>query len=418
MCPFDRSLHFLCVVHLLFQFTTSQLVGSITRLRKDEYNFVISISNPTKNTISILNWNTIFDPVIPLPASLVFRDDQGLPLRIATTYAMRAGITDTDFLHLLPNQTYPKSFDIRSLLQVVPEGRSGNITVALPAGFKGMSYNGTWTVPAAAAANFTVDPPRLGDFSAAGLQDISLTSRRLAMEFHFPLFDNDGLVDPKPGGALGGIEVGDSCQGLNGTSMTDALFDAGIYANAISLAAKERSSALFWNYFPSRARQTVGSVASSVQKAIKGQGPQVAVRCTDYFKTCYDNNILGLTFTPSNLGPAEIVMCPVARTLPRAPWPCSTHPGRQIGASASRVLLHLILTINSIYTDAITGSVYGSGSCQLLKNSHILATTKNPDSYAQLAMAQWGYGLGGPPYHGDPCPPTLGIVPNVQKRTS
>lgn len=418
MCPFNRSLHFLCVVHLLFQVTTSQLVGSITRWKKDQYTLVISISNPTNNTISILNWNTIFDPATPLPVSLVIRDDQRLPVRMATTYAMRAGMTDTDFHHLDPDQGYSRGFDIRSLLQVVPECRSGSITVALPAGFKGMSHTGAWTVPAAAAADLTVDPPRLGDFSAAGLQDISLTSRPLALEFSFPLFDNGGLVDPMARGPLGGIEVDDSCQGQNGTSMTDALYDAGIYANAISLAAKDRSSALFANYFLSAARQAVGRVASSVQNAINGQGPQVGVRCADILNTCYNTNILGHTFTPSNLGPAEIVMCPAARKLPRAPWPCTTHPGRQIGASASHVLLHLILTINSIFTDTITGSVYGSGSCQLLKNSHIFATAKNPDSYAQLAMAQWGYGLGGPPYDGDPCPPTLGIVPNIQKRTA
>ncbi|KAL8646865.1 MAG: hypothetical protein Q9226_006678 [Calogaya cf. arnoldii] len=335
---------------------------------------------------------------------------------MATMYGMRAGMSNTDFHELKANAVFSRTIDLRSLLQVVPEGRSGNITVALPGGFKGISHTGPWTVPVAAAAQL-VDPPQLGDYSAAGLQDISLTSRPLAVELSFPIFETDGVVDPIPRETIGGIEVRDSCQGQNGTNMTDIVFDAGIYARAISLAAKDHASALYANYFLPPARPAVGRVASSVQKAINGQGPKVNVYCADMFNLCTHNpNILGYAFTPSNLRPAEIVMCPAARKLPRASQPCSPHPGIQFGASAPHVLLHLILTINSMFTNTITGNVYGSGSCQLLKNSHIFPTARNPDSYAQLAIAQWRYGLGGPPYHGKACPPTLGIVPNIQKR--
>ena len=418
MYAFTRSsqfLYFTFVLFQLFHLTTSQLVGSITQSTQNPYELLVLIRNPTNQTISILAWNNVFDYGVPLPVSLAILDDQGHHIRMATMYAMRAGMSNTDFHHLESDAVLSRGIDLRSLIQVVPEGRSGNITVALPGGFKGTSHTENWTVPAAAMANLSADPPRLGDFSAAGLQDISLSAQRLALELNFPIFDDDGVVNPKPYDPIGGIEIDKSCPVLNGTSMADILSSTGIYANSISLAAKDRSSALFANYFLSRGRQTVQRVASSVQKAISGEGPQIGVYCLDAFSVCGRNpNILGHTFTPFNLRPAEVVMCSTARRLPRVPWPCSSHPGKQIGATATHVLLHLILTINSMFPNVITGSVYGSGSCQLLKNSHILATEKNPDSYAQLAMAQWEYGLGGRPYNGKPCPPKLGIVPNIQ----
>ncbi|KAI4270881.1 MAG: hypothetical protein LQ337_006410 [Flavoplaca oasis] len=415
MYAFTRSSQFLYFTFVLFHLTTSQLVGLIKQSSRNPHELLVLIRNPTNQTTSILAWNNVFDHEVPLPVSLAIRDDQGHHIRMATMYAMRAGMSNTDFHHLEPDAVFSRSIDLRSLIQVVPEGRSGNITVSLPGGFTGISHTANWTVPAAAMANLSADPPRLGDFSAAGLQDISLSARRLALELNFPLFADDGVVNPKPYDPLGGIEIDKSCPVLNGTSMADILSSVGIYANAISLAAKDRPSALFANYFLSRARQTVQGVALSVQKAISGKGPQIGVYCLDVSSVCGRNpNILGHTFTPSNLRPAEIVMCSTTRRLPRVSWPCSSHPGKQIGATATHVLLHLILTINSIFPNPITGSVYGSGSCQLLKNSHVLATEKNPDSYAQLAMAQWEYGLGGRPYNGKPCPPKLGIVPNIQ----
>ncbi|KAL9001237.1 MAG: hypothetical protein Q9169_000421 [Polycauliona sp. 2 TL-2023] len=414
MFPFNRSLHLLCVVQLLFHFTASQLLGSITR-SNDRYVLDISISNPTNHTISILSWNNIFDYAVFLPVSLDIRDDQGQPLRMATMYAMRAGMNDADFRRLAPKAVASRAVDLRSLLLVVPEGRSGNISLALPDSFKGVSHNGEWTVSPAAAANVAADPAKLGDFSAAGLHDISLTSKRMALELDFPLFDNDGMVDSNARAPVGPIQIGESCRDSNGTNMTDFLFDTANYAKAISLAAKDRSSAIFANYFASPARKTVATVASLVQELINGQGPQFDMYCTDPYRVCERYpNILGYTSTPSHLGTAAMVLCPVARKLPRPHQPCSSNAGRQIGASTAHVVLHLMLTINSIFKHPITGSVYGSGSCQLLKNAGPSATAKNPDSYAQLAIAQWRYGLGGPPYNGKPCPPTLGIVPSIQ----
>ncbi|KAL8673494.1 MAG: hypothetical protein Q9168_002100 [Polycauliona sp. 1 TL-2023] len=415
MYPCNPSiLYLLCVVQLLFHFVASQLLGSITRL-DNQYRLVVSISNPTNDTISILGWNNIFDSATPSPIPLVIRDDQGVPLRMATTYAMRAGMNDSDFYHLDPKAPFQRYIDLRSLLQVVPPGRSGKITVALPGGFTGMSHTGEWTPPAAAAANFTTNPPQLGDFSAAQLQDISLTSRRLTLELKFPVPSNDGIVDSIARNPLVQIQVDDSCRDRKGTDMVDALNDTANYASAISLAASDQYSSLFGNFFLSPSRGTVAAVASLAQKVISDQGPQVGLNCTDLRRICdrYPN-ILGYTTTPANLGPAEMVICPATRKLPRPAQPCSTPAGIRIGATAAYVVMHLILTINSIFTDTITGSVYGSGSCQTLKSSRIFATSKNPDSYAQLAIAQYGYGLGGPPYNGTPCPPSLGVLPNIQ----
>ncbi|KAI4245095.1 MAG: hypothetical protein L6R40_002694 [Gallowayella cf. fulva] len=409
---FSRSLRFLSIVHLLLRVTTGQLIGSVKTV-VDRYVVLVTISNPTRDTVSILNWNNVFDHIIPLPVSIVVRDKRGRSVQIPSTYAMRAGITSADFYHLGPGEDYHRTCDLRSLYEDIPTGREGNITVGLPGGFKGISHNGTWTVPSQAAANLSADPPKFGDFSAAGLQDISLTSRPMSLHFGVPLFE-DSVPATATRTPYHGIHVDtDACQAQDITRMKDALSDAGVYANALSLAANDRSSALFANYFLSIARQTVKRVASSAQTAINGQGPHVSATCIDEGYICLmsNTNILGFS---SRLPQSHIVLCPAARSLPRAPDPCSSNRGKQIGASASHVMLHLILTLDNVVGKVIAGNVYGSGSCQLLKNSYILETTGNPDSYAQLAIAQWAYGLGGPPYEGNPCPPVLGIVPNIQ----
>ncbi|KAI4175254.1 MAG: hypothetical protein LQ343_001790 [Gyalolechia ehrenbergii] len=325
---------------------------------------------------------------------------------------MRAGISDADFHHFPPGANFYIRHYLKSLVQSVPNQLHGNITVGLHWGFRGISHTGTWTVPAAAAANLTGGLPKMGDFTAAGLQDIALTSRRTSLQLGPPNYDDI----PTPVYDQDGIQVDtENCQGVDSAIMRVALIDAGIYAKALSLAAKGPSSALFSNYFLSVARPTVSRVALSAQMAIYGRGPHVSVYCTGRGNICDSStNILGHSSTPSWLGDAQIVLCPTARELPQAPLPCSKHPGVQIGATASHVMLHLVLTLSNVVGETITGNVYGSGPCQLLKGSRILRTTENPDSYAQLAIAQWAYGLGAPPYYGPKCPPPLGIVPDIQ----
>ncbi|KAL9591790.1 MAG: hypothetical protein Q9179_007367 [Wetmoreana sp. 5 TL-2023] len=416
---FFRLLRLLHVIYFLFQITTGQLTGSVGAL---DNHFIISIqiSNPTSNTISILAWNNIFDPVTDLPVSFVVRDAQEHEVQLASTYAMRAGMSDSDFHHLAPGDRFQRIFDLRQVLQNLPgaPGRqtSQTITIALQTGFKGISHPGNYAVPAAAAADLTSNPPRLGDFSAAGLQDITLTSHRISLRFDFPIFPANGTGKSSP---PDGIHLdSDNCQGQDANSLADALFDAGTYASALSLAADDQSSTVFAAFFNPPARQAVAATASSVKNAINGEGPHVDVYCTDGPDICSSNpNILGYTFTPSWLGNAYIVLCPAARSLPRAPLPCSFNPGIQIGASASHVMFHLILTLNNVVPWIMSGNVYGSGSCQQLKNAWVFDPYKNPDSYAQLAIAQWAYGLGQGGYSGPPCPPADGIVPNVLKRT-
>ncbi|KAL8724503.1 MAG: hypothetical protein Q9181_006795, partial [Wetmoreana brouardii] len=414
--PLVRLLH---VIYFLLQITTGQLTGSVTAL---DNRFIISItvSNPTSNIISILAWNNIFDPVTDLPISFVVRDAQEHEVQLASTYAMRAGMSDSDFQHLAPGDRHTRIFDLRQVLQNLPGAPSGQtsqtITIALPTGFQGISHTGEYTVPAAAAADLSSNPPQLGDFSAAGLQDITLTSRRISLQLDFPIFPTNGTGNSSP---PDGIHLdNDNCQGQDANSLADALFDAGTYASALSLAADDQSSTIFAAFFNPPARQAVGTTASSVKNAIAGKGPHVDVCCTDGPNICSSNpNILGYTFTPSWLGNAYIVPCPTARSLPRAPLPCSFNPGIQIGASASHIMFHLILTLNNVVTRIMSGDVYGSGSCQQLKNSLVFKPYKNPDSYAQLAIAQWAYGLGMGGYTGPSCPPADGIVPKVQKRT-
>ncbi|KAL8999891.1 MAG: hypothetical protein Q9188_005789, partial [Gyalolechia gomerana] len=147
--------------------------------------------------------------------------------------------------------------DLRSLVQSVPNRLHGNITVGLHGGFRGISHSGTWTVPAAAAANLTGGSPKMGHFTAAGLQGIALTSRRTSLQLGPPIYDDI----PAPVYDQDGIQVDTgNCQGVDSASMRVALIDAGIYAKALSLVAKGPSSALFSNYFFSGARPTASYI--------------------------------------------------------------------------------------------------------------------------------------------------------------
>ncbi|KAI4190044.1 MAG: hypothetical protein L6R41_001063 [Letrouitia leprolyta] len=325
---------------------------------------------------------------------------------------MRAGITDADFYHLPPESRFYFAHDLRSLAQTVPNRLHGIVSIGLPGGFRGVRHDGTWTVPAAAAANLVGDSPKLGDFTAAGLQDITLDSFRKSLN----LSAEGPKSNAAPAVPQDGLQIDqNNCKDEDQKNVTFALHDAGIYIQALSSATQGRSSTMFSNYFLSIARPTVSKVASLAQKAINGQGSRVGVYCDARENICgTSSNILGHSSTDSWFGPTQIVLCPSARRLPLAPPPCEKRPGVQISATASHVMLHLILTLNNIVEETIAGNVYGSGPCQLLKSSRILQTTENPDSYAQLAIAQWAYGLGAPMYFGTPCPPPFGVVPDIQ----
>ncbi|KAL8647514.1 MAG: hypothetical protein Q9210_005516 [Variospora velana] len=414
------SLRLLCIIITLsfLHLTTSQLLGSLT---SPDGKFLIqaTISNPTQEKIGILNWNNIFDPITRFPYSLIIRDDRGYHIPFATTYAMRAGMRLSDFHILAPGVNYTRRYDLRSMVRGVPNGLHGNITVGLPGGFKGIPLGAyQWTVPVAAfVTTLTAVSPSFGDYEAAGLQDITLAARRLHLQLGRTEFNDDSRASAADTDPLEGIKVGPKdCNNKDERKyIHDALYDAGVYANALSLAANDEKSRLFANFFLSPARQTVKEIASLAQSAIKGQGSRVTVYCTDDANICASNpRVLGHSTTRSWLGDPQIVICPGALKLPRALPPCAKRPGKEIGATASRVMLHLILTLNTVVTDTLAGNVYGSGACQLLKNSRIMETAKNPDSYAQLAIAQWHYGLGGLPYQGPPCAPRLGIVPRIQ----
>lgn len=45
-------------------------------------------------------------------------------------------------------------------------------------------------------------------------------------------------------------------------------------------------------------------------------------------------------------------------------------------------------------------------------------STKNADSFAQLAIIKWTYGLSGGPYDGPSCVPQSGALPVTQKRAA
>lgn len=409
-----RTFDALAVLSWLISPSYAQLIGSITILG-NPYIVSLQVSNPTEDTISVLQWNNIFDNTTQLPVAFTVKDDQGAEVHLASTYAMRAGVSSSDLYSLESGQNFTKILDVRQFLQSIPSGPTGSqtklINLSLPSSFKGVI--GNVSIAPRAAASLNSQPPTLGDFASSGLTDITVTAEILQLSLRFPVYQN---LDSSFAAVEDGIQLNSDCKAQNVTDMSNALIDAGIYARAVRLAAAGQSNGLYTHFFSTQSRQNVSSVAGAATRNIHGAGPHVDLYCSDIGNICGDSNILGYTFTPSYLGNAYIVLCPSARALGRAPEPCSElQPGVQISASSSHVLFHLLLTLNNVVKSVISNSVYGSLACSQLVNSRS-DPTKNADSFAQLAIAQWAYGLGGPPYNGPSCVPASGVFPDNQKR--
>ena len=405
------------ILSFLFQLSYTQLTGYL-QSSENPYIITLHINNPSENTISVLPWNNIFDNATQLAVAFTVRDFTGAEIPLASTYVMRAGVSNSDLYSMEPGQNFTRVFDVRQFLQSIPSGPTGlypkEISLSSPSSFKGVI--GTVAIAPEAAASLNSQPPTLGDFASAGLTDITLTANILEMSLRFPIYSN---LDSSFAATAGdGIQLNSDCKAQNATNMSNALFDAGIYARAVNLAASSGSNGFYTRFFSNQSRQSVSSTAGAATRSIHGGGPHVDLYCSDIENICGDPNILGYTFAPSWLGNAYIVLCPSALTLGRAPEPCSgLQPGTQISASSSHVLFHLLLTLNNVVNSVISNSVYGSLACSQLANS-TSDPTKNADSFAQLAMAQWAYGLGGAPYDGPSCLPASGVLPDNQKRAA
>ena len=69
--------------------------------------------------------------------------------------------------------------------------------------------------------------------------------------------------------------------------------------------------------------------------------------------------------------------------------------------------------MNNVVGKVISNSVYGPLACRKLleaskAGSPAMDPLQNVDSFVQLAVAQWRYGLGGSPYTGTACLPSNG----------
>lgn len=406
----------------LVQFCGAQLTGEIVS-PGNRFVVTVSIANPTQQTISILKWNNIFDNSTQLPVSLAVQDDQGFETQVASTYVMRAGVTNADLFSLAPGQSYQKVLDLRQILQNLASGGTGlqlrKFTVTIPPSFQGIISTGhPGPIPVeAAAADLNGPLLQLGNYAMAGFKEITVASKPFPGLLDFPIYRPADIANPGP---ADGIQVHSSCAPPN-TTNSDAIFDAGVYARSLSTAARDSANVLFPQFFPDSSRELVGSIGDAITKSVQGSGPHVDLYCTDVLNMCGDRNILGYSFAPSFLGNAYIVLCPAAVALGRAPEACSMPGGTQISASTSHVLFHLMLTLTNVLPTVISGSIYGSRACQQIVGNATYPgltadPTKNADSYAQLAIAHWAYGLGGPPYTGSSCLPEDGAVPPNQKR--
>ena len=409
-------LSFLIVLSLLFFYGThAQLKGRVTS-PGNSHVLTIQIMNPTQETISILAWNNAFDNTTQLPVSFNARDDHGSVVPLASTYVMRAGLSSSDLYPLAAGQTYYRTVDLRQVMQNLPSGPSTPsgaglskkiFTVALPTSYIGIIGNPSAVVEAAAGLNSS--HPTLADLSVSNLHEITVASSPIRLSAVFPIL---GDLSPSFASLDGGLRM--DCECLADKNISDSIFDAGVYAQSLAMAASNLSSSAFLMFFPASARQKVSSIATAAMKSLNGQGPHVDLYCTDIQDHCGDPKILGYSFTPSFLGNAYIVLCPSVRTLGRVLPPCQT--GSLGSATTSHVLLHLLMTLNNVVPAVMTQSVNGPIACRDLSNSTLEDPTSNPDSLAQLAIAQWGYGLGGAPYNGPSCLPFGAVNPIVRRR--
>lgn len=125
---------------------------------------------------------------------------------------------------------------------------------------------------------------------------------------------------------------------------------------------------------------------------LRGNGPHVDAYCSELQDLCdTEGSISEYSFTPSFIGSSYVVLCPAAMKLGRASKPCSPPSEKQIRASASRVMFHLIMTVNNPVGSFIGNNHYGAQVVLLLSNSTIVDATKNADSYTQMAVAQQAY---------------------------
>ena len=416
------ALYFSLLCSILTSFLPSkslaQLTGTITS-PGNGFIITIDITNPTANTISILKWNNVFDNYTETPLSFSIQDDQGSVTTFAQTYVMRSGITNDDLYALGPGQKFSRIYDMRSFLQNVPSGPSPYtqkvISIIPPTSLQGVSSNGVYNVPSQAAANLAVW--RLGNYADAGLGEIGLSVNTLKRAYTFPIFQNSppDTTDPADGVKLDTV----TCSGQNASNMNDAIADAAIYAKSAGLAANDMTNTFFTQFFKSEQRSSVKVFANNALKALQGGVVyHIDVYCSDIQNLCDPGgHVLGYSYTPSFVGDPYIILCPAARNLGRAPDPCSSMGGKQMVASASHVMFHLVMTITKNIGENIGGNYNGVQSCQTLPSSTTVDATLNADSYAQLGIAQWGYGLGGAPYTGEACLPVNGTAPWNVKRS-
>lgn len=408
----------LSVTSLLLQSSShAQLIGSITS-PGNPFIITVTINNPSTNNISVLKWNNIFDYQLLIPPSFTVKDAQGDDVQFATTYAFRSGITNDDFQTLSPDENFTRTYDLRQFLEDVPGDQSApgpeNIQIILPASFQGLVSNEPLNIPVQAAANLAQGV--LGDYSAAGLTPITLNAAPYTVQLNFPIFQGAQSLVTNP---FNGVQLHNAtCTGTNATMMSNAIFDAGVYAHSAQLAASDTSSVLFPQFFQDSQRLAVTKASLTATLTLQGDGPHTDAYCSDPNSLCDSKgSILGYSFTPSFLASSYVVLCPAALSLGRAPAPCSTPPGKQVSASASHVLFHLVLTLNNAIGSMIGNNYYGAQEAMQLANSTTVDATGNADSYAQLGIAQWAYGEGGAPYSGPACLPANDVIPGNQKRT-
>lgn len=199
----------------------------------------------------------------------------------------------------------------------------------------------------------------------------------------------------------------DSCHGSDFVKVRDAINDAYLLTGSSLEAASNFGEPPFSYFFKadSETATRVAGIYSRVHQALRGQGGQTRVTCSDFYNACEEaDGRKRLAYTMEYAArrlPPLVIICPAGLQLPRLAKPCTIDAGDRpltLGSMMLHELIHLqsnsggdavvdgpSMTPREIHDDMKTGK----------------DTSLNALAYSLLGTWAWDLGLHGPPQR--PC---------------
>ena len=444
----------------LFTTATAQLTATLTSEPDVPQNITITVQNPSKQNVSVLATNNLFD-VLHDSQAVTVQASNGTSLPQLTSTIAYLGTLYTDLLNLEPGATFAREIDLTQYLAPPIAGGNLSYVISVPSVFEGIVGPSlappnipTTDADPEGSANDTSpswNATLSGDLDEAQLQNITLAASPINVTITWPAqqlaitgatsFVN--VINGRPGSPVNdppqqveterkrrrqvvtddeweavpihlnqagsGISVNASCPSKTHFFLTQAVTNAGLLAGAAQTAA--RTGGYPFNFFfrdgdQSRVQDVMGNVVAAV--ANQTGSAQVEVMCNDWKNWCslkggriggYAHNAV---VAESGSALSSVVLCPRSLGFSLEGQPCTNPPSGQV--TLGYIMLHELMHINAIANGPHIGDiVYGE------RNSHNLAGNGGPgdpkanaDNYAWLGSWAWTLGFGN--WAGSACP--------------